>query len=62
MYNDVLRASNSDFIMSVYRSLVFLVWGTLLIKCISCFMGLIIYATYYDCDPLETKVSNKSTA
>jgi hypothetical protein len=23
-------------------------------------MGLIIYATYYDCDPLETKVSNKS--
>jgi len=21
-------------------------------------MGLIIYATYYDCDPLETHVSN----
>lgn len=37
------------------KSLVFLVLGTLVIKCISCFMGLLIYATYYNCDPLTTK-------
>jgi hypothetical protein len=45
-----------------YRSLVFLVLGTLLIKCITCFMGLIIYTTYYDCDPLESKVNGLKEA
>lgn len=42
------------------KSLVFLVLGTLLIKCITCFMGLIIYTTYYDCDPLESKAISRS--
>ncbi|KAJ9575571.1 hypothetical protein L9F63_007579 [Diploptera punctata] len=40
---------------SAQRALLFLVIGTLIIKCISCFTGLLIYATYYDCDPLTTK-------
>ncbi|KAJ4433269.1 hypothetical protein ANN_15528 [Periplaneta americana] len=44
----------------VQKSLAFLVLGTLFIKCITCFMGLVMYATYYDCDPLKTKVITRS--
>ncbi|KDR17310.1 hypothetical protein L798_08509 [Zootermopsis nevadensis] len=44
----------------VRKSLMFLVFGTLLIKCLTCFMGLIIYATYYDCDPMDTKAISRS--
>lgn len=37
------------------KSLVLFTIGIFIIKTISCFTGLIIYATYHDCDPLKSK-------
>ncbi|XP_069699562.1 sodium-coupled monocarboxylate transporter 2-like [Periplaneta americana] len=42
------------------KSLVFLGVGIIVIKCITCFMGLTIFATYYGCDPLKAKVISRS--
>lgn len=37
-----------------FRSVVYLCLGTLLVKCFTCFTGLLIYARYHDCDPLAS--------
>ncbi|PSN54817.1 hypothetical protein C0J52_02919 [Blattella germanica] len=37
------------------RSLIFCTLGILLIKSIVCYLGLLIYSAYYDCDPIQTK-------
>lgn len=42
------------------KSLIFLAVGTIFIKCITCFMGLVIFATYFGCDPLKTKAITRS--
>lgn len=38
------------------RSLWILVVGVAILLFMSCFNGLLIFATYHDCDPLTTKV------
>lgn len=47
-------------IFSLRRALWLFIFGVLLILGMCCYCGLLIYATYHDCDPLTTKVSLKS--
>ncbi|XP_069699563.1 sodium-coupled monocarboxylate transporter 1-like [Periplaneta americana] len=42
------------------KSLLILAVGFIFIKSVSTFMGLTIFATYYDCDPLKTKAISRS--
>lgn len=40
------------------RAVGMLAGGIMIIVALCCFTGLIIYATYYDCDPLVTEVKH----
>ncbi|KAJ9575563.1 hypothetical protein L9F63_007571, partial [Diploptera punctata] len=40
-------------------SLAICVIGLILIKCISCTTGLLIYASYHECDPIRSKAVNR---
>lgn len=42
--------------MNLYRSIALLAIGYAIVATLCCFTGLVIYATFYDCDPLITKV------
>lgn len=40
-----------------YRALWSFIFGVIFILSICCYSGLLIYATYYNCDPLTTKLA-----
>ena len=40
----------------VFRALWIFIIGVIILLGLCCFSGLLIYAKYYDCDPLTTKV------
>ncbi|XP_063227313.1 sodium-coupled monocarboxylate transporter 1-like [Bacillus rossius redtenbacheri] len=42
-------------ITNARRSLIIFCIGYMSMKAISCFIGLLIYASYYNCDPIQTK-------
>ncbi|PSN35895.1 hypothetical protein C0J52_18975 [Blattella germanica] len=41
------------------RSLVYCVIGIMLIKTILCFIGLLVYSAYYNCDPIQSKAISR---
>ncbi|KAJ9575557.1 hypothetical protein L9F63_007565, partial [Diploptera punctata] len=41
------------------QSLILFTIGIFIIKTISCFTGMIVFTTYYDCDPIKNKVITK---
>lgn len=41
----------------LYRSVLITAVGLVVVKCLSVYTGLIIYAKYHDCDPILTEVS-----
>lgn len=41
---------------AVRQALWIFVIGIVILMCMCCYNGLLIFATYYDCDPLTTKV------
>lgn len=42
------------------KSVVYLCIGTLVVKCFTCFTGLLMYARYHDCDPLASRRIEKA--
>lgn len=42
-----------------YRALWVFIFGVFVLLSICCYCGLLIYATYHDCDPLTTKLVSK---
>lgn len=43
-----------------FSTLVILLFGLLALVSMSCYAGLLIFATYYDCDPVTTNQISKS--
>jgi len=39
-----------------FSSLILFAFMLIAVTCISCFTGLVLYATYYDCDPVKSQV------
>lgn len=48
------RCAQFATIVLIYRALIIFLVGEFLVKCSSLFIGLIIFARYYDCDPFTT--------
>ncbi|GLV41355.1 brother of rumpel [Carabus blaptoides fortunei] len=56
----VQRCLSMPSLKSAYVTLVILLFGLLALVSMSCYAGLLIFATYYDCDPVTTKQISKS--
>ncbi|XP_076387597.1 sodium-coupled monocarboxylate transporter 2 isoform X6 [Megachile rotundata] len=51
-----IRASQTDITrFSPFRTIAIMAIGTMSIVSLSCYTGLVIFATFYDCDPITTK-------
>lgn len=55
----ILLSSLISTFISLVRALWLFVFGVFVLLSICCYCGLLIYATYYDCDPLTTGLVSK---
>lgn len=51
-----LQLSIYNYILFIFRALLLLAIGMIVMKCICAFTGLAMYAWYSNCDPLRAKV------
>lgn len=59
-YNKVIKVLHHWLICYYFRTVIILLFGIIALVTMSCFAGLLIFATYYNCDPVTTKEISKS--
>uniref|UniRef100_A0A182SGA4 Sodium/solute symporter n=1 Tax=Anopheles maculatus TaxID=74869 RepID=A0A182SGA4_9DIPT len=56
--NMIQRYLSLPTLAAAKKALWTFIFGTLVLLALCCYSGLLIYAKYYDCDPLTTKLAN----
>lgn len=48
------------YLLFLFRAIMIMAVGIISIVSLCCYTGIVIYAAFYDCDPVTTKVTNSS--